>query len=162
MAERCARRPQDADQQDGSERSGGTGSEAQVPIRSSFAFRIGSTMVRPLAKDGSYPQCYNPRFEAIGYRPPPARLRPIGFIWHSPDGRRFHPNLARFGVFDNPDEPPPFVDRRRFSPGDMESHVGAAIRGCNSLAWRRPAVADGPKGREAVTSRRRTKPPKPH
>jgi hypothetical protein len=33
--------------------------------------------------------------------------------WHSPNGRRFHPNLARFGVFDKPDEPPPFVDRRR-------------------------------------------------
>src|SRR3984893_2199736 len=32
---------------------------------------------------------------------------------HSPDGRRFHPNLVRFGVFDKPDEPPPFVDRRR-------------------------------------------------
>src|ERR1700730_11887286 len=32
---------------------------------------------------------------------------------HSPDGRRFHPNLVRFGVFDTPDEPPPFVDRRR-------------------------------------------------
>src|ERR1700730_16421269 len=40
----------------------------------------------------------------------------IYLSYHSPDGRRFHPNLVRFGVFDKPDETPPLVDRRRAGP----------------------------------------------
>lgn len=32
--------------------------------------------------------------------------------WHSPDGRGFHSNLVRFGIFYRPHEPPPFVERR--------------------------------------------------